>query len=102
MKHYFICPADGVYNIVKNKVEVAIIPCSEGSEIELNPDEEINLLGSSGKKITPPVDEPIGTCSGCSRKFDLPKNLKGAQRFIPIHVELFSSRCLGSGQPPKQ
>lgn len=41
-------------------------------------------------------------CSICARKFDLPKDLNGAQKLIPIHTELFSSRCGGSGKEPRR
>lgn len=53
------------------------------------------------------VEEPeeirpsIEQCSVCAKKFELPKNLKGPQRLIPIHAELFATKCDGSGKVPK-
>jgi hypothetical protein len=53
--------------------------------------------GWYGDEIRPSIEQ----CSVCAKKFELPKDLKGPQRLIPIHVELFSSRCNGSGKAPK-
>ena len=56
--------------------------------------------GSSEPKeeVRPSIEQ----CSVCAKKFKLPDDLKGPQRLIPVHVELFSSRCGGSGKPPKK
>lgn len=65
---------------------------------EFNIDDYFDGIGSDPIEAIKPSMEQ---CSICARKFDLPKDLNGPQKLIPIHTELFSSRCGGSGKEPR-
>lgn len=109
-RYRFNVPANGTYILTNGLGEQEIITLSIGDTVEFDlvGGKATMMLLDSGYGIeSGSVEEPeeirpsIEQCSVCAKKFDLPKNLKGPQRLIPVHVELFNSRCKGSGQKPK-